>query len=91
MINCGTAGNVIPSRCELVVDVRIPPGKSCKELLQALSGLEPRLGVYISAGKCVDPVEVDVANPASRAIARSIIAALGRKPVPARKWGGRAI
>lgn len=87
IINCGTASNVIPSRCELVVDVRIPPGKSCGELIQALKGLEPGLGASISAGKCVDPVEVDVANPASRAIARSIIATLGTRPVPARKWG----
>jgi len=87
MINCGDAGNAIPSKCELVIDVRIPPGKSCSELSQALSKLGLGSGVSISMSKCTEPVEVNVANPASRAVARSIISVLKRRPILARKWG----
>ncbi|MGC8596901.1 MAG: M20/M25/M40 family metallo-hydrolase [Thermocladium sp.] len=87
MINCGDAGNAIPSKCELVIDVRIPPGKSCKELMHALRELELGSGVRVSMGKCTEPVEVNVSNPASRAVARSIISVLGRRPILARKWG----
>jgi LysW-gamma-L-lysine carboxypeptidase len=36
IVQCGEAPNKTPARCVIVLDVRIPPGKTCRYLLSAL-------------------------------------------------------
>lgn len=90
IMNCGEAENVIPSKCQLVLDIRIPPGKSCADVANAVSRLlgdHGNSGLRIELKPCTEPVEVNVNNPTVRAISRAIIKVLGQKPVLARKWG----
>ncbi len=89
IMNCGEAENMIPSNCRLVLDVRIPPGKSCNDVRDAIIKLGNEFGGYgnINIKWCTEPVEVPVDNPAMRAVSRAIIKVLGEKPVLARKWG----
>ena len=89
MINCGEAENMIPSNCRLILDVRIPPGKSCRDIEGVVDVLRSKYGevVTINTRWCTEPVEVSVNNVSARAVSRAIIKVLGRGPVLARKWG----
>ncbi|ADY01741.1 N-acetyl-ornithine/N-acetyl-lysine deacetylase [Vulcanisaeta moutnovskia 768-28] len=89
IMNCGEADNMIPSNCRLVLDIRIPPGKSCDEVRNAVSKLSAEFGsnVVINVRWCTEPVEVPIDNPTARAISRAIIKVLNEKPMLARKWG----
>lgn len=79
IIQCGEAPNKVPTKCVMVLDVRIPPGKSCRDLAQALP---PKA----RAGPCTEPVEVSPTNPAARALTRALLK-LGVEPKLSRKWG----
>ena len=89
MINCGEAENMIPSNCRLILDIRIPPGRSCRDVENAVNEVLSRYGgsVSINVRWCTEPVEVPVNNASARAVSRAIIKVLGRGPVLARKWG----
>ncbi|MFB6470018.1 MAG: M20/M25/M40 family metallo-hydrolase [Vulcanisaeta sp. AZ3] len=89
IMNCGEAENMIPSNCRLILDVRIPPGKSCDEVRKVIERLNSELSNNINVNMrwCTDPVEVPINNPSIRAISRAIIKVLGEKPILARKWG----
>ncbi|WP_367834242.1 M20/M25/M40 family metallo-hydrolase [Vulcanisaeta sp. JCM 16159] len=89
IMNCGEAENVIPSNCRLILDVRIPPGKSCKDVEAAINELRGKYGglITISMRWCTEPVEVSINNTSARAVSRAIIKVLGKGPIPARKWG----
>lgn len=79
VVQCGEAPNKVPTRCVMVLDVRVPPGKSCVDLIKALP---PRA----RAGQCTDPVEVSPTNPAARSLVRALLK-LGIEPKLSRKWG----
>ncbi|MGC9131540.1 MAG: M20/M25/M40 family metallo-hydrolase [Pyrobaculum sp.] len=79
VVQCGEAPNKVPTRCVMVMDVRIPPGRSCRDLLQLLPP-------GARAASCTDPVEVSPTNPAARALTRALIK-LGVEPKLSRKWG----
>lgn len=84
VISGGAVYNAIPDSCRLVINIRIPPRGSCDELMSRLGMLDPS---SIRVVTCTEPVEVDVNNPAVRAVSRGIIKVLGRRPVLARKLG----
>ena len=89
VIHCGDAPNKIPTYCEMIVDVRIPPGRSCLDL-NAVKNVELKdetSRTWIELHDCIEPVVVSISNKAARAITRAIIEVLGRSPTPARKWG----
>ncbi|ABL88554.1 acetylornithine deacetylase / N2-acetyl-L-lysine deacetylase [Pyrobaculum islandicum DSM 4184] len=79
VINCGDAPNKIPTRCTMVLDVRIPPGRTCHDLLSALPP-------QARARSCVEPAEVSPINPAARALIRGLLK-LGLEPKLSKKWG----
>ncbi len=90
IMNCGEAENIIPSNCRLILDVRIPPGRSCKDVENAINQLRAKYGELITINMrwCTEPVEVPVNNTSARAVSRAIIKVLGRGgPTLARKWG----
>lgn len=79
VVNCGDAPNKIPTRCTMVLDVRIPLGRTCRDLLSALPP-------QARARSCVEPAEVSPTNPAARALIRGLLK-LGLEPKLSRKWG----
>ncbi|ACB40776.1 M20/M25/M40 family metallo-hydrolase [Pyrobaculum neutrophilum] len=79
LVNCGDAPNKIPTRCTMVLDVRIPPGRTCRDLLAALPP-------QARAKSCVEPAEVSPTNQAARALVRGLLK-LGLEPKLSRKWG----
>ncbi len=84
----GDVENRIPTFAELVLDIRVPPSYSCRQVVERIERVSRELeGVEISLSRCVEAVLVSISNPAARAVARAIIRVLGVKPIPARKWG----
>lgn len=79
IVQCGEAPNKIPTRCVMVLDVRIPPGKTCLDLLSALPPQAKARG-------CTEPAEISPTNPAARALTRALLK-LGMEPKLSRKWG----
>lgn len=79
VVQCGEAPNKIPTKCVMVIDVRIPPGKSCKDLLDALPP-------QAKAPWCTEPAEAPPTSPAARALTRALLR-LGVEPKLSKKWG----
>lgn len=79
VVSCGEAPNKIPTKCMMVLDVRIPHGRTCGDLLAALP---PRA----RAVSCVEPAEAPPTNPAARALVRALLR-LGIEPRLSKKWG----
>ncbi len=79
VVQCGDVPNKIPTKCVMVLDVRIPPSRSCEDLIKAL----PREAQVRS---CINPVEVSPTNSAARALTRALLK-LGIEPKLSRKWG----
>ncbi|NPA22849.1 MAG: M20/M25/M40 family metallo-hydrolase [Crenarchaeota archaeon] len=90
IVRGGEVPNQIPTHAEMLIDVRIPPGRTCRDVLSKASKLELRddtSKTYVETYECIDPVQVDIMNPMARAVVRSIVKILGRSPSPAKKWG----
>lgn len=79
VVQCGEVPNKVPTRCIMVLDVRVPPGRNCRDLLLSLPP-------SARATSCTEPVEVSPTNPAARALTRALIK-LGIEPKLSRKWG----
>jgi len=79
VVQCGEAPNKIPTKCVMVLDVRIPPGRTCQDLLSALPPQAKARG-------CTEPAETFPTNPAARALTRALLK-LGVEPKLSRKWG----
>lgn len=79
IVQCGEAPNKVPTRCVMVLDVRIPPGKNCEELKSLLPG-----GARVAG--CIDPAEAPPTNPAARSLVRALLR-LGIEPKLSKKWG----
>lgn len=80
VVRCGDVPNKVPVECVAVLDVRIPPGHTCEELLKMLEGLPAVVRT------CVDPAEVSPTNPAARALVRGLLK-IGVEPKLSRKYG----
>ena len=89
IIRGGEAPNMIPTMCELEIDIRIPPSLSCEWVLKQLQALKEKLtsSVELHVGECTEPIMVDISNIAARAVSRAIIKILRKPPTPAKKWG----
>ncbi len=89
VIHCGDAPNKIPESCEMIIDVRIPPGRTCNDVLQVgkMELRDETSRTWVETGECIEPVVVHIANKAARAVTRAIVDTLKRSPLPARKWG----
>lgn len=80
VVRCGDAPNKVPVECAAVLDVRIPPGRTCEELEKALEGLPARLKT------CTEPAEASPTSPAARALVRGLLKA-GVEPKLSKKYG----
>ncbi|MEM0370136.1 MAG: M20/M25/M40 family metallo-hydrolase [Pyrobaculum sp.] len=79
VVQCGEAPNKIPTKCVMVLDVRIPLGKSCRDL-------ETALAPPARIASCIDPAEAPPTNPAARSLIRALLK-LGVEPKLSKKWG----
>ena len=86
LLVAGDGSNVVPTRAELVLDTRIPPGKSLVDALRELENVLPEGCVAEQIGEYVEPVRVSLNEPAPRALIRAILEA-GEKPRPVIKAG----
>ncbi len=90
IVRGGEVLNQIPTFAEMFIDVRIPPGRSCNEVISKICDLELKddtSRTFVETYECIDPVQVDITNPMARAVTRAIVKILGKTPTPAKKWG----
>lgn len=85
---------VVPDRCTLHVNLRLPPSMRCEEawrlVVDACSRTlkaHPRARVEASLVDCVEAFEAPPTSLAVRALQRAIIRVLGRRPMLLRKTG----
>ena len=91
-ISGGTAHNVVPSKCSMRIDVRVPPSVSSNSLLSELQRLIQRQGsdkvnLSLQVNDITEPFETDKSSTVVRAMVRAIIKVRGRTPRLLRKTG----
>lgn len=79
VVQCGDAPNKVPTKCVMVLDVRIPLDKTCADLAAALPPAA-RLAT------CTNPAAASPTSPAARALVRALLR-LGVEPKLSKKWG----
>jgi LysW-gamma-L-lysine carboxypeptidase len=93
-IKGGSADNVMPGVCELVIDVRIPPTLTCEQVhQQAKNVLEkfqedvafPKLKIEV--GDMTEPFEADKSSPLVRSFMKAIFNVTGKHPMLVKKTG----
>ncbi len=91
VIRGGDFENKIPTMCEMILNIRIPPKTNCLEVLKKLNGFIEELSIdnsiSVTYSRCIEPINLRIDNPIARAVTRAIIKKLNIKPLPARKWG----
>ncbi len=89
-INAGSAANIVPGQCDIVLDIRYLPGQSAegivKELQELTKGIEGRFEFVL--GEASLPHEVDPNNILVDAIQNNCNDILGYKPEPFGMGGG---
>ena len=88
-IRGGEAANVVPSSCELAIDVRIPPGREPSDVLRAIEAeLEARKASFeLCVKDCLRAFEVDRESPLVGCLRRAIREVIGRPAILTRKTG----
>lgn len=86
MLNAGDGGNVLPTRATIVLDARIPPGSTAREVVEGVKASLPQGCTARQASGYTPPVRVRLGDPAPRAVVRALIAS-GVKPRPVVKAG----
>lgn len=83
-IEGGEGGNVTPSKCDLCIDIRVPPEVRCEDLTKVLKQIVSKFNeenekafVSMDVEFKVDPVLISKSSPVVRALTRSILKTLG--------------
>jgi len=96
-ITGGTSHNVTPDRCEMTIDIRLPPGQSCSSIISDIEkiiskanrteskGLLARLSMQID--DATEPFEADKNSDIVRAMIRAGLSVRGKRPQLLRKTG----
>lgn len=96
-INGGSSHNVTPARCEMTVDIRLPPGKSCSSIIKVIeqiisnankkesNGSPSRISMKIE--DATEPFEADKNSNIVRAMIRAGLSVRGKRPQLLRKTG----
>ncbi|MEM4297696.1 MAG: M20/M25/M40 family metallo-hydrolase [Nitrososphaerota archaeon] len=93
-IRGGSAQNVVPGRCELTADIRVPPHMSCTKIMEDIRRivdgfqsdlLFPKLKVFVE--DFTEPFETDISSPLVRALVRAILKVRSKRPILVRKTG----
>jgi [amino group carrier protein]-lysine/ornithine hydrolase len=94
MINGGAYSNVVPKKCEMTFDVRVPPGTSCARVKEDLTAIvdgyarmKGGLEAKVEFDGATEPYDAPLDSVAVRGFQRSILKNLGTKPVLTHKTG----
>ena len=94
LIRGGSYSNVIPKRCEMTFDVRVPPGMKCSGVKEQLVSLvegyaKTREGIdaRVEFDGATEPYDAPLDSVVVRAFQRSILKTLNSRPVLTHKTG----
>jgi [amino group carrier protein]-lysine/ornithine hydrolase len=94
LISAGSSSNVVPKRCRMTLDVRIPPGMKSSEVKEQLAALvedyaRAREGIdaRVEFEGATEPYDAPLDSVVVRAFQRSILKTLGTRPVLTHKTG----
>ncbi len=94
ILKAGTYHNVVPNIAEVTLDIRVPPGMTCKQverdirrLAEQYSRTDNSSKVEASFEEGTDPYEAEGDSPIVRAFHRAVILKLGSRPVRVNKTG----
>jgi LysW-gamma-L-lysine carboxypeptidase len=94
ILRAGTYHNVVPNVARMTLDVRVPPGMTCKQVERDIKGLAGQYSkantsakVVVSFEEGTDPYEAQSGSTVVRAFQRAIILKLGSRPVMVNKTG----
>ncbi len=94
ILRAGTFHNVVPNIAEVTLDVRVPPGTTCKQVEREIRRIAEQYSrannasrVEVNFEEGTDPYEADGDSPIVRAFQRAIILKLGTRPVRVNKTG----
>lgn len=93
-IRGGSSHNVMPGRCSITVDIRIPPNYTTTQILDEVKGILGRFERDLSFPKFgmqildqTEPFEADRNSPILRALVRAILKIRGKRPLLINKTG----
>lgn len=93
-IRGGSAQNVVPGKCELMADIRIPPHLSCIKIMEDVRKIVDRFQsdftfpkLKLSVEDFTEPFETDINSPLVRALVRAIIKVRSKRPLLVKKTG----
>lgn len=89
----GEYHNIIPSHCEMTIDVRIPPGISCESIIEDVRSIlkeyegreSPTFSMRVE--DALEAFEADPSSPLVRSLERAIKEITGRAVIITRKTG----
>ena len=89
-----SAASNVPSKCEALIDVRVPPQLTCKQVYEEICGkvaqfqaANPKVIVRVKIVDSVEAFETDKGNRLVRAFSSAIRKVRGKTPVLVRKTG----
>ena len=93
-IRGGSSHNVMPGRCTITVDIRVPPKYTTTQILNEVKEIIGRFERDLSFPKFdmqildqTEPFEADRNSPILRALVRAILKVRGKRPMLLRKTG----
>ncbi|MEM3673724.1 MAG: M20/M25/M40 family metallo-hydrolase [Candidatus Bathyarchaeia archaeon] len=89
-----SAASNVPSKCEALIDVRVPPQLTCAQVYEEIKGkvaqyqaANPKVTVNIKVVDSVEAFETDKGNPLVKALSSAVRKVRGKTPVLVRKTG----
>jgi len=93
-ISGGSGGSIVPSRCQINIDIRIPPPLSTTQVLEEVrkslieyQKVNPRVSTKLIVEDSVEPFEANPRSPLVQALSRAIREVRRKTPVLLRKTG----
>lgn len=90
IVNAGSFHNVVPSLCEAVLDLRVPPGMPARNALREITSIVKsgfRGEVDVEPGEATEAFEASPSSTLVRAFQRAILLKLKAKPALVKKTG----
>ncbi len=88
IVSAGSFHNVVPSRCEATLDLRVPPGTLAQDVLKDISSIATAgARVEVTPGEATEAYEAEPSSVLVRAFQRAILLAIRAKPALVRKTG----
>lgn len=93
-IEGGETASVVPSRCRIHLDIRVPPQLTCQQVLDGIGKLvkryqaaNPEVMVKVEVESLTEPFESDKNSPIIRAFSWAIRKVRSKQPILLRKTG----